>query len=240
MMSNHQILNPGDHAELRIHGGAGSDFGDNVMACLTTPSEFRSVQAHYPIVFRRDISTGAFSALAMFGFENGENLFLDGGRWDARYRPMAQVIQPFLIGRAASEGGVAQVHVDMNSPRISKNGEGTRVFDADGRPTPFLEAMATRLAALDEGYRQSPDFCAALERLGLLEPFTLDVPLDDGSRHSLVGYQIIAEERLAALDGAALGDLQAKGYLLPIFMAVASLSRFSDLVARKNARISFG
>jgi hypothetical protein len=100
--------------------------------------------------------------------------------------------------------------------------------------------MATRLAELDSGYRNLPEFCATLERLELLEPFTLEVPLDDGSRHSLVGYHIIAEERLSALDGVALGDLQAKGYLLPIFMAVASLSRFSDLVARKNARLTLG
>lgn len=239
-MSNHQILNPDDHRDLRIHTGASAAFGDNVMACLTIPGEFRSVQAHYPIVFRRDIATGAFSALALFGFDNAENLFLDGERWDARYRPMAQAIQPFLIGRAASDSEVAQVHIDMTSPRISTSGEGTLVFDQDLRPTPYLEAMATRLAELDHGYRQSPEFCSALERLDLLEPFTLEVPLDDGSRHSLVGYHLIAEARLAALDGPTLEDLQTKGYLLPIFMALASLSRFGDLVARKNARLKLG
>jgi hypothetical protein len=239
-MSNHKILNPADHADLRVLSGASTAFGDNVMASLTIPEEFRAVQAHYPIVFRRDINSGAFSALAMFGFDNGENLFLDGERWDARYRPLAQSIQPFLIGRAASDSDVAQVHIDIDHPRISKNGEGMRVFDGDGRPTPYLEAMATRLADLDSGYRNLPEFCATLERFELLEPFTLEVPLDDGSRHSLVGYHIIAEERLSALEGVALGDLQAKGYLLPIFMAVASLSRFSDLVARKNARLTLG
>ncbi len=239
-MSSHQILNPADHAELRVLDGASAAFGDIVSACLCTPSEFRSVQTHYPIIFRRDMATGSFSPLALFGFDSGENLFLDNDRWDARYRPMAQTIQPFLIGQPASEGGVAQVHIDMDSPRISTNDEGTRVFDVDGRPTPYLEAIATRLADLDHGYRQSPDFCATLERLELLEPFTMEVPLDDGSRHSFVGYHIVAEERLAALDGTALGDLQAKGYLLPIFMAVASLSRFSDLVVRKNARLTLG
>lgn len=239
-MSNHQILNPDDHAELRVHADAGAAFGDNVSACLCTPSEFRSVQAHYPIIFHRDITTGSFSPLALFGFDSGENLFLDNDRWDARYRPMAQAIQPFLIGRAASEGGIAQVHIDMNSPRISMTDEGMRVFDMDGRPTPYLEAIATRLADLDHGYQQSPEFCATLERLELLEPFTMEVPLDDGSRHSFVGYHIVAEERLAALDGAALGELQATGYLLPIFMAVASLSRLSDLVVRKNARLTLG
>ena len=239
-MSNHHILNPNDHAELRVRTEAGGAFGDTVMACLAIPAEFRAVQAHYPIVFRRDISTGQFSTLAMFGFDNGENLFLDGDTWDARYRPLAQSIQPFLIGRPASEGAIAQVHVDMDHPRIAKNGEGMRVFDGDGRPTPFMEGIATKLSDLDQGYRQMPEFCATLDQMELLEPFTLEVPLNDGSRHSLVGYHIIAEERLASLDGSALGMVQAKGYLLPIFMAVASVSRFSDLVARKNARLTLG
>ena len=36
--------------------------------CL--PIEFRQVQGHFPIVFRRDLETGKVSALALFGFEN--------------------------------------------------------------------------------------------------------------------------------------------------------------------------
>lgn len=239
-MSNHQILNHADHAGLRVHTGASAAYGDGVMACLTVPAEFRQVQGYFPIVFRRDIASGAFSALALFGFENGENLFLDGDRWDARYRPLAMAIQPFLIGRAAADAETAQVHVDMDHPRISTSGEGTRVFDEGGQPTPYLEAIAGRLGDLDHGYRQASGFFAALERHDLLEPFTLDVPLDNGARHSLVGYHTIAEERLAALDGGALGELQSAGHLLPVFMAVASLSRFADLVARKNARVALG
>jgi len=237
-MSSHQILDPAHHADLRIHTGGSARFGDSIMGCLTTPGEFRDVQASYPIVFRRDITSRKFSPLALFGFENGENLFLQGERWDARYRPMSQTIQPFLIGRSASESDVAQVHIDTASPRISTTGEGMRVFDEGGKPTPYLEAVVTQLAELDEGYRQTPEFCATLERLELLEPFSLEVPLKDGSRNSLVGYHIIAEERLSTLSGAALGELQARGYLLPIFMAVASLSNFSDLVARKNALLT--
>ncbi len=239
-MSNHQILNSAEHSGLRVHSGAGALFGDNVMACLTVPQEFRHVQGHFPIVFRRDISSGSFSALALFGFENGENLFLDGEHWDAGYRPLALAIQPFLIGRAATDTEAAQVHIDMASPRISNSGEGTLLFDENGQPTPYVEAIAERLGNLDQGYRASPAFFAALERYELLEPFTLEVPLNDGSRHSLVGYHIIDEARLAALDGAALGALHGEGYLQPVFMAIASLSRFDDLVARKNMRVARG
>lgn len=239
-MSNHQILNSANHAGLRVHTGAGMQYGDNVMACLTVPHEFRQVQGHFPIVFRRDMSSGVFSALALFGFENGENLFLDGERWDARYRPLALAIQPFLVGRAATDTEVAQVHIDMASPRISNNGEGTLLFDEYGQPTPYVEAIAERLGNLDKGYRACSAFFAALERYELLEPFTLDVQLNDGSRNSLVGYHTIAEERVAALDGEALGTLHSDGHLLPMFMAMASLSHLGDLVARKNARIARG
>src|SRR3546814_17534406 len=75
-----------------------------------------------------------------------------------------------------------------------------RVFDEDGRATPFLDAIAERLGALDAGFRASGDFFAVLRDHELLEPFTLEVPLDDGSKHSLVGYHIIDEAKLQALD----------------------------------------
>jgi hypothetical protein len=62
------------------------------------------------------------------------------------------------------------------------------------------------------------------------------VELRDGQRHSLVGFHTISDERLAALDGAALADLHGAGWLEPIYMALASLSQFSRLVALKNAQ----
>lgn len=237
-MSNHQILNSTDHLTLRIHAEASADLGDDVMACLVVPSEFRQIQGEFPIVFRRDIENGSFAAMALFGFENGENLFLENGQWAGRYRPLALAIQPFLVGRPADEGGEAQVHIDMDHKRISKDGEGTRMFDDDGRPTPYLESIADRLGSLHEGYLNSGEFIAALARHELLEPFTLEVPLRDGSKHSLVGFHTIDEEKLRALDGDALAQLQADGHLLPIFMAVASLAQFSELVARKNAQVA--
>ena len=239
-MTTHQVLNFADHADLRVHTEAGAHLGDGVMACITGPGEFRLLQTHFPIVFRRDSESGKFSALALFGFESGENLFLEEDRWDAGYRPLAMAIQPFLVGRPGSPGGVPQVHIDLAHPRISKDGEGVRVFDAQGRPSPYLESIAERLGDLDQIYKEGEAFFATLEQFELVEPFSLEVPLSDGSQHTLVGFHTIDEGKLAVLDGAALGRLSADGHLLPLFMAVASLSRFSDLVARKNRRVARG
>lgn len=239
-MNQHQILNSADHLNLRVHTEAGSAYGDDVMACITVPLEFRQVQGRFPIVFRRDIETGKLSALALMGFENGENLFFGQGQDDGGYRPLALAIHPFLIGRRASEGGEAQVHIDMGHPRISINGEGIRVFDEEGRPTPYLDSIAEKLGDLDYGYRQSAGFFSTLEAYGLVEPFSFDVTLDDGSKQSLVGFQTINEDRVAALDAAALHHLHTEGHLLPIFMVLASLTQFAELVARKKARIAGG
>lgn len=239
-MSQHQILNPADHGQLRVHTEAGAEYGDNVMASLAMPAEFREVQAHYPIVFRRDAETGKLAALALFGFEAGENLFLNGGTWEARYKPMAHAVQPFLIGRAAEEGAPPQVHIDLANPRVAHGGEGMRVFDDTGTPTPYLETMATMLGDLDYAWHESVAFFTALEAYELVEPFSLEVTLDNGSVQSLVGFQTIHEDRLASLDGEALSTLMSEGHLARIYMVLASLAQFGNLVARKNRKVALG
>ena len=229
-MSRHRILTAEAHRDLRVRGDRGEAFGDAVMCCIAVPDEFRRVQEEYPILFRLSAERDGFTALAMFGFEDGENLFLEDGRWDARMRPLAMEIQPFLIG-ASEDGATKQVHVDLESPRL---GDGVRLFDEDGQPTPYLENIAEQLGALDQGYQASHDFFAALRRHDLLEPLMLDVTLNDGSSNRLVGFHAIDEDRLAALDASALAELHADGHLLPIYMAVASLGRIGALIARKN------
>lgn len=238
-MSRHAILTAEAHGELRVRRERGAELGDAVMSCVTVPSEFRQVQNEYPIVFRMNPERDSFTALAMFGFETGENLFLEGGRWDARYRPLAVEIQPFLIGMPADGAGARQVHIDLGSPRIG-DGEGIRVFDEHGRPTPFLETVADNLGALDAGHQQTESFLAALRRHKLLEPMSLEVSLEDGSTNRLVGFHVIDEDCLRALDGDSLGELHSEGHLMPIFMAIASLANISALVARKNRRLHHG
>lgn len=235
-MSAHAILTAEAHGELRVRTGHGPAFGDAVMSCLVVPDEFRRVQEDYPILFRLGAERDAFTAVALFGFEDGENLFLDGDRWDARARPLAMEIRPFLIG-GADDHPTKQVHVDLASPRL---GDGVRVFDKDGAPTPYLERVAEQLGELDAGYRASHAFFAALRRHELLEPLMLDVTLDDGSSNRLVGFHAIDEDRLAELDGSELGELHRDGHLQPIFMAIASLGRIGALVARRNRRLRDG
>src|SRR3546814_9757847 len=89
--------------------------------------------------------------------------------------------------------------------------------------------MNSVLLALYEGLQGTAAFIEALARHELLEPFTLDVRLDDGSRITLAGLHTIAEERLRVLDGDALARLSRDGHLEPIYMAVRSEEHTSEL-----------
>jgi len=233
-MTRHVILTSEEHGTLRVRTEASAELGDAVMTSFTVPFEFRRIQHDFPILFRRDIDTGRFSALALLGFESGENLFLQDGRWIADYKPLAMAIQPFLLGRSASGDGPSQVHIDLDHPRVSNNEDGVLLFDSSGRPTPFVEQIGEMLSELDAGYRASEGFFAALDRYDLLEPFALDVELEDGSKHRMVGYHLINEERLRTLEPDAIAELHSDGHLMPIFMALASLSNLPKLIALKS------
>lgn len=228
-MAQPVLLNNVDHKDLRIDTGRGAALGDDVMFAPTFAAEFRNVQAHYPIVFRK-AADGSFQAIALFGFHEKQNLFLDGERWDATYLPLAIERQPFLIGIADAQ---PVIHVDLDSPRIAVVG-GEPVFRAHGGTTEFLERMSSVLLTLHQGLQAMPAFVAALLRHDLLESFVLDIELDDGAQHRLAGFYTINEERLRGLDGDAVARLHADGHLEPVFMAIASLSKLRSLIERTN------
>ncbi len=237
-MARHAVLNNLDHRDLRVVTTRGAALGDAVMAAPTFPGEFRNLQAHYPIVFQKAADGTGFQPLALLGLRDGQNLFLrDDGRWDAAYLPLAIERQPFLIGFDAA--GEPVVHVDLDSPRLRHGGdEGEALFLPFGGNTDHLERISSVLQALHDGVQRTPAFVAALLRHELLEPFALEFADPDGTPRRWSGFYIIHEERLARLGAEALGELHAAGHLLDIYMAVASVSRFRDLIERAGGRLA--
>jgi hypothetical protein len=236
-MTRHVPLNNVDHHALRIDTRRVPGLGDEVMSVLTFPGEFRQLQAHYPIVFHKD-AEGAFHPLALLGLREHENLFLEAAGWDAAYLPLAIERKPFLIG---STGGEPTVHVDLDSPRIAgEDAPGEAVFKEFGGQTVYLERINSVLRALHEGLQQNPGFTALLLSLDLLEPFALDARLRDGTPLRVEGLYTIHEERLRALDGAALESLNRSGALEAIHMVIASGAHFRDLIERIERRRAAG
>ena len=238
-MTRHVLLNNVDHAGLRIRTARSAALGDAVMCTPTFHLEFRNLQAHYPVVFRKDTG-GRFQAVALLGFEEGENLFLGEDGWDAAYVPLTIERQPFLIGFEQREehGELLRtpvVHVDLDSPRVSE-ADGERVFLEHGGSSEYLQRITSILKAIHEGLEADRGFIDALVELELIESFVLDVQLEPRTQHRLVGFHTINEDRLDRLPGDALARLNERGWLKPVYMAVASLSNLRDLIERRRAR----
>ena len=238
-MTNHVLLNNVDHKDLKVITTRSAEYGDNVQCAITFFWEFRSIQAHYPIFFSKGAGTGEFTAVAMFGFADKENLFLRESGWDAHYIPLSIRREPFLIGfqqsmDAGSGDKEPVIHVNMDSPRVSPS-DGEAVFLPHGGISPYLEQTNSILNTINEGYPVHQLFIRELVEHDLLEPFAIDIQLNDGSQNRLMGFHTINEDALFELDGDVLASLNEKGFLLPIYMAVASLSNIRDLIERKNA-----
>ena len=240
-MPNIQLLNNVDHRDVRVLTARSGELGDNVWYALTFPHEFRNIQRHYPIFFTKNPENGQFQAVAMFGFEDGENLFLDESGWDAAYVPLSIMRQPFLIGfqHQQEEGGVntqTVISIDMDSPRISTS-EGEPLFLEHGGTSEYLDQVNSVLDLVNQGFQRNQAFVDMMLGMDLLESFVLDVELNDGSSHRLSGFYTINEDSLSRLTGDDLVILNNNGYLEAVYMAVASLSNIPDLVERRNRKL---
>ena len=237
-MANFQLLNNIDHKDLKIITERSAALGDNVWYAVTFPAEFRNLQRQYPIFFIKNPNDGQFEAVAMFGVEDGENLFLNEYGWNASYIPLNIMRQPFLIGFQEKERGGETVRepvitVDLDSPRVSLE-QGEPVFLEHGGNSDYLEQINSILKVLYQGISGSKPFFDTLTELDLIESFVLDVQLDDGSEHRLAGFYTINEDVLRELDGEQLERLNRKGHLEAIYMAIASMSNISNLLEIKN------
>jgi hypothetical protein len=240
-MANNVLLNSIDHKDVKVVSERSQQYGDNVWYSLTFPAEFRSVQAYYPIFFNKDTNTGQFFSVALFGFEEQENLFLTDNSWEVPYLPLSIARQPFLIGlQKTNEDGEDKeqrvLHIDMDHPRVNQV-KGEALFLEFGGNTPYLDSMADMLETIHHGIVDSKIFIDLLIEHELLETFTLDLELNDNSKHQMVGFYTINEEKLSELDNETLAILHARGYLQAIYMAIASQSNIRGLLNRKNRQL---
>lgn len=206
------------------------------MCTPTFASEFRNLQPYYPILFQKDAETARFLPVALFGLEQGENLFLKEGKWDCLYIPFMIQRGPFsigLYGDSDESDKQLMIHIDMDHPKVSDD-EGLRLFEPHGGVTDYLEKVSGLLDAIHKSNQHNNMFMEALIEKDLLEPVTIDVTLNNGFQGQLFGFYTIKEERMAELSAADLFSLNEKGFLFPIYMAIASISNIRKLIERKS------
>ena len=227
-MTNIVVLDHQKHGALRVDARPSARLGDNQRFVQVIVREFPILAVHYPILISKDSETGAFFCGAVLGFDPQENLFLsEAGH--AGYRPLNLQRAPFF---AAGDG----LAIDLDSPRLA-SGEGQALFGEDGQPTPYLESVKTSFGDLRPGLEMTKIFIATLMTMKLIEPISISLGFDDGSKRDLAGLYSINQETLRALPDASVIELFRRGYLQLIYLMIASLKQIPVLAKKKNDRI---
>ncbi|MEL0316073.1 MAG: SapC family protein, partial [Halieaceae bacterium] len=144
------------------------------------------------------------------------------------------------IGQHTVEDGeqVRLLSIDLAHPRVSRSEEGDALFQPLGGRTEYLEHIADILETIHEGAEQTRRFTQCLAEWQLIESVTMDITLRDGSKNQLLGYSTVNEDAVRGLSGEQLATLTSEGFLMPLFMMLASMSNLRRLIDLKEKRQS--
>lgn len=240
-MLNAELLNSQKHQTLRVDLEGPIPQSKITRNSFVLMQEFAHLLLQYPIMLTKNRETGRFTCVAVLGFDEGENLFIEDGNWQALYIPLNVQREPFMIGvqpdSTGSDGIEQVVFVDTDDPRVQAT-KGEALFDEQGRPSPYLGHVTALLKTLNDGIQQTQTFIDKLISLDLVAPAHLRVELSNKEERRIEGLYTIDRERLQSLPAKELHELNTSGYLEAAHNLLASFGQFHALVARKNRRIS--
>ena len=224
LQKQHRVLMP---------QGTTPAFCRKLNALAVSASEFTVAGRDYPIVFASVDAGKTYAPVVVLGLTEGSNLFIGAqGEWDAAvYLPAFVRRYPFCISKVYVDGNASGERVVCVARAYVDEG-GVALFDLKGKPAPRWQAIERLLAEYEDDLDLTAQMCAALARLQLFKPFTMQVIEGGRTGVKLQGMFRIDEERLRDLKPASHKVLVSKGFMGRIYAHLHSLENFQRLYAR--------
>ena len=89
-----QPLHNEKHANTKIQNGINIEFMKSQHLVPVVAHEFARIANEFPMAFVKNNESGQFQAVALFGLEPGENLFIQDDKWTAAFAPMSMTRYP--------------------------------------------------------------------------------------------------------------------------------------------------
>jgi hypothetical protein len=229
-MPNIVVLNAAEHASLAVDRRPAAALGDGRRFVQVVVREFPLLATQYPILLTKDSETGAFFCGAMLGFDDGENLFLQGPSGYDGYRPLNLQRDPFYFSDPQT------LAIDLDSPRVGQS-EGERLFNGNGEPSAYYRSVLHVFEELRPGLAATKVFLDVLLQLKLLKPMEVHLSFDDGVELELQDLYTISPEALKELGDADVLQLYRRGYLYLIHLMMMSVQQIARLARRRNDRL---
>jgi hypothetical protein len=234
LYSQLEALDRQRHRELRLDPSSGYGFARTTISAAIVCAEFAEAAHTYPIVFVPTADGSLMQPVAALGVRNDENLFIDAqNRWDAAYVPALVRRYPFTAAPDADNKLVACI--DAGSTWLGTQ-SGERLFDEAGEPTQLTKDAIAFLDQLQSENTVTQQFGALMKDSGLLQEMESSMPLADGTRLQVAGFQAVNEQRLRELPDAKVNELFKNGALALIYLHLFSLRNFQQLMIKAASR----
>jgi hypothetical protein len=218
------------HADWSVDSGTDYGFSRNVNAVPLMAVEFPNAAAEYAIIFA---GTGDDVLPAVvLGVREAENLYLaKEGAWSARYVPAFVRRYPFVFS-ISDDAKTSTLCIDEAYKGFNKEGRGERLFDDQGKQTPYVDNVLKFLQQYQVEFRRTQAFCRKLRELNLLEPMRAQIALASGERVAVAGFMAIERARLKTLGADRLAELARTDELELIYAHLQSLRNFGSVRER--------
>jgi len=224
------------HRNIRVQDERAFAACKDISMCAVGMAEIARLVVEYPIVFTRHSDTEQYVCVALFGCEPTENVFWQDDRWSSFLVPLNIGRQPFnvnVVDNPAAGEGQKQILtcIDVENPAVQSEA-GEPLFDESGADTPYLRHKLSLLAELFEDERRCREFTERMATMELIRPFQLELKAQGVQTRKITGLFAINEDKLRALDGATLADLNSRGYLHAMYAMLSSLGHLQIFARR--------
>lgn len=199
-------------------------------------TEFAVACRDYPVAFISGDGGKSFVAMAIFGLENRQNLFVTAeDAWDAgAYVPAYVRRYPFCMTRVSVNGQEQPERIACVEKRALHD-RGEALYDGTGEPLPAWEARRKLLFDFEADLARTEEMCRTLAALGVFEAFTMQAVPKAGTPLALTGMHRVSEQKLNELAAEKLKELAQNGILARVYAHLISLNNFARLLDRRAA-----
>ncbi len=232
MAINYVPLDKEKHKDLKIATNSPFKHAANTHLAAASIKEFAQLASCMPIVLIQDPKSERYHVVAMLGMEQGQNVFIDGDKWQAPHVPMNILRYPFDV---RPDGEKLGLYIDENSDFITEDGK--PLFTEAGEATELLKNRQQFLADLANSEMMTQRFVKKLTELDLLDPFHIRLTYADGKQRNVTGMMSINEKKLLELPDEQVLELHKAGFLgamYAVMMSLGQLNRLVDLSAKTD------
>jgi len=219
------------HKNTKVKSIDNFDFVKDIHLASLMVHEFSRASSTYPIVFLEDKTSDQFKPVVMLGLQEGENLFVKDGKWQASYIPAIIRRYPFALSKTKEDDKYV-ICIDQDSEFINED-EGQAIFNEDGTGSEVIERVKKYLTELQQMEMFTEQFCKTMKEENMFTPLNMKVKVGNEVKN-VGGAYVINEERFNSLSDEKYIELRQKQYNPIIYSHLSSLSQIERLLGFKD------